>query len=108
MGKKKTANENMKNSRDIEMGIAELQILTGDNRKLLARLPAESVQCCVTSQPYWGLRDYEQVSQIGAEPTTEKYVANLVEIFREVRRHSRKNRKYYFYSCNFMTCKYNY
>jgi DNA modification methylase len=91
MGKKKTANENMKNRCDTEMRTAELQILTGDNRKLLARLPAESVQCCVTSPPYWGLRDYEHVSQIGAEPTPEQYVANLVEIFREVRRVLRKD-----------------
>ena len=91
MGKKKTANENMKNRCDTEMRTAELQILTGDNRKLLAQLPAESVQCCVTSPPYWGLRDYEHVSQIGAEPTPEQYVVNLVEIFREVRRVLRKD-----------------
>lgn len=91
MGKKKTANKNVKNRPDNEMRIAELQILTGDNRKLLAQLPAESVQCCVTSPPYWGLRDYEHVSQIGAEPTPEQYIVNLVEIFCEVRRVLRKD-----------------
>jgi DNA modification methylase len=91
MEKKKAANENMKNGSDTEMGIAELQILTGDNRKLLAQLPAESVQCCVTSPPYWGLRDYEHVLQIGAEPTPEQYVANLVEVFSKVRRVLRKD-----------------
>ena len=81
----------MKNRPDTEIQVTELQILTGDNRKLLAQLPAESVQCCVTSPPYWGLRDYEHISQIGAEPTPEQYVANLVQIFREVRRVLRKD-----------------
>jgi site-specific DNA-methyltransferase (cytosine-N4-specific) len=69
-----------------QMTIAEVQILTGDCRKVLATLPAESVQCCVTSPPYWGLRDYEHPMQIGAEASPEQYVSNLVEIFREVRR----------------------
>ncbi len=68
------------------MRIAELQILAGDSRKLLPCLPSESVQCCVTSPPYWGLRDYAHPSQIGAEPSPDQYVQNLVEIFREVRR----------------------
>jgi site-specific DNA-methyltransferase (cytosine-N4-specific) len=72
-------------------GIADLQIVTGDNRKLLPNLTAESVQCCVTSPPYWGLRDYAHGSQIGAEPSPDKYVANLVEVFREVRRVLRKD-----------------
>jgi site-specific DNA-methyltransferase (cytosine-N4-specific) len=91
MMKKKAANENIKSSPDNEMRIAEIQILTGDNRKLLARLPDESVQCCVTSPPYWGLRDYDHVSQIGGEPTPEQYVTNLVKVFREVRRVLRKD-----------------
>lgn len=71
--------------------ISDLQILTGDNRKLLPNLPAESVQCCVTSPPYWGLRDYDHTSQIGAEPSPVQYVENLVEILREVRRVLRNN-----------------
>lgn len=71
--------------------ISDLQILTGDNRKLLPNLPAESVQCCVTSPPYWGLRDYDHTSQIGAEPSPVQYVENLVEILREIRRVLRKN-----------------
>ena len=54
-------------------------------------MPAESVQCCVTSPPYWGLRDYDHDSQIGAEPSPVQYVENLVEIFREVRRVLRKD-----------------
>ncbi|MGA3163314.1 MAG: site-specific DNA-methyltransferase [Verrucomicrobiota bacterium] len=69
-----------------EMTIAELQILTGDCRKLLPDIPSESVQCCVTSPPYWGLRDYAHSAQIGAEASPDQYVANLVGIFREVRR----------------------
>jgi site-specific DNA-methyltransferase (cytosine-N4-specific) len=76
---------------DGEMTIAELQILTGDCRKLLPTLPAESIQCCVTSPPYWGLRDYEHSSQIGAEASPEYYVKNLVEVFRGVRRVLKKN-----------------
>ncbi len=71
--------------------IADLQIITGDNRKILPNLTAESVQCCVTSPPYWGLRDYAHSSQIGAEPSPDKYVANLIEVFREVRRVLRKD-----------------
>jgi DNA modification methylase len=62
------------------------QILTGDCLKVLPTLPAASVQCCVTSPPYWGLRDYNHPGQIGAELSPEIYVANLVAIFREVRR----------------------
>ncbi|MCX8092394.1 MAG: site-specific DNA-methyltransferase [Verrucomicrobiae bacterium] len=73
------------------MTVAEVQILVGDCRSLLRALPAESVQCCVTSPPYWGLRDYAHPLQIGAEPSPEQYVANLVEIFREVRRVLRKD-----------------
>jgi len=91
MVKKQMTNDNINNMHGTKIPIADLQILTGDNRELLAQLPAESVQCCVTSPPYWGLRDYEHVSQIGAEPTPEQYVLNLVEVFREVRRVLRKN-----------------
>lgn len=72
-------------------GEQNLQILTGDSRKVLPSLSAESVQCCVTSPPYWGLRDYDHVSQIGAEPSPEEYVANLVAIFREVWRILKKD-----------------
>jgi DNA modification methylase len=71
--------------------ISDLQILTGDSRKILPNLPAESVQCCVTSPPYWGLRDYDHDSQIGAEQSPDIYVADLVSVFREVRRVLRKD-----------------
>jgi DNA modification methylase len=65
---------------------ADLRILLGDCRQLLPSLDADSIQCCVTSPPYWGLRDYEHPDQIGAESSPDQYVQNLVAIFREVRR----------------------
>ena len=65
---------------------ATWKVLTGDVREMLALLPAKSVQCCVTSPPYWGLRDYGNAGQIGLEPTPELFVASLVAVFREVRR----------------------
>jgi len=58
----------------------------GDCREILPTLGAESVNCCVTSPPYWGLRDYGVTGQIGLESTPEAYVAELVAVFREVRR----------------------
>ncbi len=61
-------------------------LLHGDCREVLKTLPDGSVQCCVTSPPYWGLRDYGVEAQIGLERTPEAYVAALVEVFREVRR----------------------
>jgi DNA modification methylase len=63
----------------------------GDCRGVLSGLPAESVQCCVTSPPYYGLRDYGCDGQIGLEQSPAEYVAALVEVFREVRRVLRKD-----------------
>ncbi|HEV2349537.1 MAG TPA: site-specific DNA-methyltransferase [Terriglobia bacterium] len=62
------------------------RILTGDSRELLRSIHPETVQCCVTSPPYWGLRDYDHPAQIGAEKSPVQYVQNLVTVFREVRR----------------------
>lgn len=62
------------------------QIINGDALTELRKLPVESVQCVVTSPPYWGLRDYGVKGQIGLEPTPDAYVTKLVEVFREVRR----------------------
>jgi len=56
----------------------------GDCRKLLKQLPDGCVQVCVTSPPFWGLRDYEEKLQIGLEATPERYVAELVKVFEEV------------------------
>ena len=61
-------------------------IHTGDSLTVLQTLPAASVQCCVTSPPYWGLRDYGHDGQIGLEETPDQYVARLVAVFAEVRR----------------------
>jgi len=61
-------------------------IICGDALTELRKLPDESVDCCVTSPPYWGLRDYGVPGQLGLEKTPEEYVAHLVEVFREVRR----------------------
>jgi DNA modification methylase len=61
-------------------------LLTGDVRERLTELPDASVQCCVTSPPYWGLRDYGIDGQLGLEPTPDAYVASMVAVFREVRR----------------------
>jgi DNA modification methylase len=59
-------------------------ILVGDVLTRLAELPNGSVRTCVTSPPYWGLRDYGQDDQLGLEPTPEAYVENMVKVFREV------------------------
>jgi DNA modification methylase len=58
----------------------------GDVRTVLASLPDGSVQTCVTSPPYFGLRDYGHEGQLGLEPTPDAYVAGMVAVFREVRR----------------------
>lgn len=63
-----------------------VRILTGDCLAMLKTLEAESVHCCVTSPPYFGLRDYGCDEQIGLEPTPDEYVIELVAVFREVRR----------------------
>ena len=61
-------------------------LLIGDALDTLHTLKAQSVHCCVTSPPYWGLRDYGHDGQIGLEATPQEYVAKMVEVFREVRR----------------------
>jgi len=63
-----------------------VRIIIGDALEQLRLLPAESVHCCVTSPPYYGLRDYGCAGQIGLEPTPDEYIAALVAVFREVRR----------------------
>lgn len=63
-----------------------VEILTGDCRQLLDAMPSASVQCCVTSPPYFGLRDYHVAGQIGLEPTPEQYVVEMVAVFRKIRR----------------------
>ena len=61
-------------------------IYCGDALKVLKSLPDRSVNCCVTSPPYWGLRDYGMDGQIGLEQSIHEHIDKLVEVFREVRR----------------------
>jgi DNA modification methylase len=63
-----------------------VSILIGDCRERLRELPSGSVHTCVTSPPYFGLRDYGVDGQIGLELTPDAFVAELVSVFREVRR----------------------
>ena len=61
-------------------------IYTGDCLQVLKMLPDESVHCCVTSPPYYALRDYGMDGQIGREATPKEYVSRLTDVFAEVRR----------------------
>ncbi len=62
------------------------KIYLGDCLSVLKTFPDESANCCITSPPYYGLRDYGVEGQIGNEDTPEKYIQNLVNVFEEVRR----------------------
>lgn len=62
------------------------QVLLGDCLLSLSAMPEQSVHCCVTSPPYYGLRDYGTEGQIGLEETPEQFIQKLVDVFREVRR----------------------
>jgi DNA modification methylase len=62
------------------------RIIEGDCRASLVGLPERSVQTCVTSPPYYSLRDYGHEGQIGLEPTVDQYVSDLCDVFDEVRR----------------------
>ena len=64
--------------------MSEAKILVGDVRQRLSDIADGSVQCCVTSPPYWGLRDYGADGQIGLEQTPDAYVTEMVAVFREV------------------------
>lgn len=61
-------------------------LFVGDALEVLKTLSSESVQSCITSPPYWGLRDYGVSGQLGLEKTPEEFVSKMVEVFREVRR----------------------
>lgn len=72
----------------IEMNVTKLRdtILHGDALAILRQLPDQCVQCCVTSPPYWNLRDYGVPGQIGLEQTPQDFIEKLVSVFGEVRR----------------------
>lgn len=61
-------------------------VLTGNCIESMQTLPDKTVNCCVTSPPYFGLRDYGMDEQLGLESTPEEYVAAMVDVFREVKR----------------------
>lgn len=63
-----------------------VRFLIGDVREMLAKLPADSADCVVTSPPYWGLRDYGVAGQIGLEPTLGEHIDVMVDVWRELRR----------------------
>lgn len=68
-----------------------VRVITGDCRKKLRELPTESVHMCVTSPPYWGLRDYGIEGMIGLENSFDEWLLIMVDIFREVQRVLRKD-----------------
>lgn len=61
-------------------------LVIGDSRETLAQIPSGTFQICVTSPPYWSLRDYHIQGQIGLEPSLEDYIRSLVQVFEQVRR----------------------
>ena len=68
-----------------------VELHQGDCREIMRGMDAESVQCVVTSPPYFSLRDYKVDGQIGLEPTLDEYIATMVDVFREVKRVLRKD-----------------
>jgi site-specific DNA-methyltransferase (adenine-specific) len=64
----------------------DFKILVGDCRETLKELPDQCIQTCITSPPYFGLRDYGHDGQIGLEDTPQEFVDQLVSVFREVKR----------------------
>jgi site-specific DNA-methyltransferase (cytosine-N4-specific) len=66
--------------------ITDSLIIEGDAFKVLEQIETASVQCIITSPPYWGLRDYGIESQLGLENTLQEYINNLVLVFRESKR----------------------
>lgn len=69
----------------------ENKIICSDALETLKNFPDESISCCITSPPYYGLRDYHKKGQIGREKTVEEYLDRLVAVFREVRRVLKKD-----------------
>ena len=74
------------NNMDVKRISSLTNLIIGDSRKVLSEIPDNTFQCCITSPPYWGLRDYGFEGQIGAENIINDYIEDLVSIFSEVRR----------------------
>lgn len=66
-------------------------IIQGDSLQVLRTLEGESVDCCITSPPYWGLRDYGVLGQLGLERTPEEFIQKMTDVFREVKRVLKKD-----------------
>ena len=66
--------------------MSKYRVIVGDCVESMRGLADQSVNCCVTSPPYFGLRDYGVDGQIGLELTPDQYIAKMIEVFREVRR----------------------
>ena len=62
------------------------ELLCGDSLEVLKTLPSDSVDCCITSPPYYALRDYGEKGQIGLEDSPMEYIDKLVAVFHEVKR----------------------
>jgi site-specific DNA-methyltransferase (cytosine-N4-specific) len=67
-------------------GSSESMLIIGDARRALDKMPGAAFQCCITSPPYWSLRNYHIDGQIGLETSLNDYIASLVDVFREVHR----------------------
>lgn len=76
----------LKLSSPAPLTLSESIVLEGDVQLALSRLPDASIQCVVTSPPYWGLRDYGIPGQIGLEPTLSGFIQSLTRVFAEVKR----------------------
>ena len=63
-----------------------IKVYIGEVNKCLAELPVNSVDCVITSPPYWKQRDYKHSEQIGQEKTYTEYVNRLVEVFNKMKR----------------------
>lgn len=61
-------------------------IYQGNTLDILKSFPSESIDMCITSPPYWNMRDYGVEGQLGLEYTTEEFIDNLYDIFHEVKR----------------------
>ena len=75
-----------------KIGLIGSTIFKGDALQILRSLPSKSVQCAVTSPPYWGLRDYHIDGQIGLEPTLPQFINRLVAVFNEVKKDTETGR----------------
>ena len=71
---------------EVGVSFSDFKLYQGNSLDVLRQIPGKSVQCCITSPPYYGLRDYGESKQIGLEKSPDDYIKNLVDVFREVKR----------------------